>query len=189
MKTSIQNLRDAAAKKRDAAIKAAKAEYSETVQKIGELETRLSNGRKRRGAKRDRIRLVDIIYDNLPTDRPFSFADVVGILEASPNAKTYAQSSINMTISRMLKAGDIKRVRFAKTGQEALFALPDVKVECEKTMLDWAREVDGYQEMEPVELMVRMTENGYEMDAPPRDSVRSLERELVKSKLTVDRSA
>ena len=180
MKTSIQNLRDAAAKKRDAAIKAAKAEYSETVQKIGELESRLSGQRRRKGSKRDRIRLVDIIYDNLPTDRPFSFADVVGILEANPNARTYAQSSINMTISRMLKAGDIKRVRFAKTGQEALFALPDVKVECEKTMLSWAKEVDGWREMEPVELMVRMTENGYEMEVPPSDAVRSLERELIR---------
>ena len=34
--------------------------------------------------------------------------------------------------------------------------------------------------MKPVELMVRMTENGYEMEVPPNDAVRSLKRELNK---------
>ena len=176
MNKSIQELRDIAAAKRDNLIKAAKAEYSETCKRIGELETRLRSKPRRRGARSNRIRLVDVIYDNLPTDRAFGFADVEGIIEAK--GKSYAKSSINMTISRMLKAGDIKRVQFAKLGKPALFALPHVEIEAAKTMLDWAREVDGWQGLEPVEIMVRMVENGYEMDAPPNDSVKSLERQL-----------
>ena len=86
-----------------------------------------------------------------------------------------------MTISRLLKAGDIKRIQYARHGKKALYALPHVDVETEKTMLDWAMEIDGWQDLEPVELMVRMTEAGYELQVPPKDAVRSLERELAKS--------
>ena len=80
----------------------------------------------------------------------------------------------------MLKAGDIKRVQFAKAGKPALYALPHVEVVTEKTMLDSAMEFDGWQDLEPVELMVKMVEAGYEMDAPPKDAVKSLIRELDK---------
>ena len=175
---NYKQLREVAAAKRDNLIKAAKAEYSETVKRIADLESRLRPKPKRRGARSNRIRLVDIIYDNLPTDRAFSFADVQGIIEAK--GKSYAKSSINMTISRMLKSGDIKRVQFAKQGRPALYALPNVDVEAEKTMLDWAKGIYGWQDLEPVELMVRMVEAGYEMESPPNDAVRSLERELAK---------
>ncbi len=48
-------------------------------------------------------------------------------------------------------------------------------------MLEWAKEIDGYQDMEPVELMVKMTEIGYEMEVPPQDAVRSLVHELNKN--------
>lgn len=47
-------------------------------------------------------------------------------------------------------------------------------------MLDWAKEVEGWQDLEPVELMVKMTENGYEMEVAPKDAVRSLSRQLAK---------
>lgn len=71
-------------------------------------------------------------------------------------------------------------MRYAKNGKSALFALPDVQVETEKTMLDWAKEVEGWQDLQPVELMVKMTEAGYEMEVAPKDAVRSLQRVLQK---------
>ena len=80
----------------------------------------------------------------------------------------------------MHKAGDIKRVQFAKAGKPALYALPHVEIECEKTMLDWANEIDGWQDLKPVELMVRMVENGYEMSCPPNDAVAILNREISR---------
>lgn len=75
MNNHFQQLREVAAAKRDNLIQAAKQEFSDTVKRIGELETRLRTEPKRRGARSDRIRLVDIVYDNLPSDRAFSFAD------------------------------------------------------------------------------------------------------------------
>ena len=176
---AFKQLREIAAKKRDDAIKRAKDEYRAAIGQIAKLETDL-RPRQERGCKKRKIRLIDLIHDNLPTDRAFSFADVVGILESIPDARTYAKSSINMTISRLLKAGDIKRVRYAGHQKAALFALPDVGVETQKTMLEWAKEVDGWHNLEPVELMVRMTEAGYEMQSEPKVAVRSLTREMSK---------
>ena len=177
---AIQQLKQEAALKRDALIDAAKAEYNETIQKISEIETRLVGKQRRRGSRRDKIRLVDLIFDHLPNDRPFSFADVEGILEANSRGRNFAKSSINVTVNRMLKAGDIKRVRHSKPGQPALFALPDVQVSEAKTLVEWAMEIDGWKEMEPVELMVRMTENGYELENDPNQAVASLKREISK---------
>lgn len=145
-RNAFQQIKADAAAKRDAAIKKAKAEYRATIKQIGELQARLT-GPRERGRKNARIRLIDIVFDNLPTDRAFSYADVAGIIESVPTARDYAQSSINMTISRLLKAGDIKRVQYAKHNKPALFALPSVQIETEKTMLEWAKEVEGWQDL------------------------------------------
>ena len=40
---------------------------------------------------------------------------------------------------------------------------------------DW-----GWEDLEPVEIMVRMVESGFEMEVSPDDAVRSLKRELEK---------
>ena len=47
-------------------------------------------------------------------------------------------------------------------------------------MLDWAREVEGWEDMKPVEIMVAMTEAGYQMEVPPNEAVKSLGRALNK---------
>jgi len=158
---------------------AAKKEYNETIRKIGEISSRLTGNKVRQSSRRSKPTLVDLIFDNLPDDRAFTQCDVAGILDAHSERK-YAKSSINMTISRMLKAGDIKRVQYATKDKPAMYALPQVNVECEKTMIQWAQQVNGWETMEPVELMVKMTEIGYEMECEPKRAVASLIRELKK---------
>ena len=51
-------------------------------------------------------------------------------------------------------------------------------------MIDWAKEIDGWKDMKPVELMVRMTENGYEMEVPPNDATTSKMFTAQTSRLT-----
>ena len=162
MNNAIQLLKEQAVEKRDQVIDAAKKEYNETLQKINELDSRLTGDKTI--IRPSKPTLTRRIFENLPNDRAFSQSDVAGILDAFSERK-YAKSSINMTISRMLKAGDIKRVRYSKAGKPALYALPDVEVEEEKTMIQWAQEVEGWRTMEPVEIMVEMVENGYELPA------------------------
>ena len=67
----FRKLREVAATKRDAAIKAAKNEYSLTVQKIAELESRIGTKRRPRGNAR-KPTLADLIYSVLPDDRCFT---------------------------------------------------------------------------------------------------------------------
>ena len=62
--------------------------------------------------------------------------------------------------------------------QAAVFALPDVQIPESKTMLDWAKDVEEWQGMPAVEIMVAMVENGYELQSEPAQAVRSLKREM-----------
>ena len=76
MNESFKELREIAAKKRDKAIKAIKAEYNETIQKIAEVEARLREPRQRPNARPGRPRIADKIFEALPTDKTFTLNDV-----------------------------------------------------------------------------------------------------------------
>ena len=182
MNESIKQLREVAAKKKDDAIRLAKSEYNETVQKIAELEARLMGPRKPRpGARAGAPKIADKIWDAFPRDKPFTLDDVMGFVKAEHPDRKWIRQSVNVAINRFLKAGSIKRIAHPGHKRPAVFALPEVELPEAKTMLDWAKEIDGWESMRPVELMVKMTEAGYEMEVPPKDAVRSLERELAKS--------
>lgn len=183
---NFKQLREIAAKKRDDAIKAAKTEFNETSQKIAELETRLKTKRMPRpNARAGRPKLADLVYEAMPDDRTFTLDDLLGVLNANHPERKWIKQSVNVAVNRFLKAGAIKRIAFAGHKRKAEFALPDTPFEPVKTMLDWARDVEGWETMQPVELMVRMTELGYELEVPPKDAVKSLEREILKSNPTL----
>ena len=178
---TFQELRRIATKKKNAAIKAIKAEYSETIQKIAELEARLKAPRKPRpNARAGKPRIADLVYESLPDDKPFTLNDVLGILEASHPERDWKRHSVYVALNRFLKQGAIKRIAHSGHKRAAIFALPSVPLEPAKTMLDWAKEIEGWQGMEPVKLMVKMTENGYQMEVAPKDAVQSLKRQLEK---------
>ena len=176
----FRTLREVAASKRDAAIKAAKREYAITVEKIAELEGRFQGRRKPRAKARPKTTLADLIYAQLPDDRTFSVDDVCGLVKSAEPDRERTRATIITNLNRMAHAGSLKRVRIAAAGKPVLYALDDCDVPEARTMLDWAKEVEGWQDLEPVELMVKMTEAGYEMEVPPKDAVRSLKREMKK---------
>lgn len=176
----FRKLREVAAAKRDAAIKVAKAEHALTVQKIAELESRIGHKRRPRGNAK-KPTLADLIYSVLPDDRTFTIDGVHGLLRDAEPGREISRATINTNLNRMLHAGSIKRVRRATAGKSALFALIDYDAPEAKTMLDWAREVKGWEDMKPVEIMVAMTESGYQMECPPNEAVRRLLRELGRS--------
>lgn len=173
----FRKLREVAAAKRDAAIKRAKDEYSLTVQKIAELESRIGPKRRPRGNAK-KPTLADLIYSVLPDDRTFTIDDVCGLVKDAEPGRDRTRATISTNVNRMLHAGSIKRVRRSTAGKPAIFSLIDYDAPEAKTMLDWAKEVDGWKTMKPVELMVEMVENGFQMDVSPSDAVRRLKREL-----------
>lgn len=173
----FRKLREVAAAKRDAAIKAAKAEHALTIQ-IAELEDRIRGTRRPRANAKPKTTLADTIYAVLPDDRSFTVDDVCGLITNAEPDRERSRATVNANLNRLLHAGAIKRLRHVTAGKPALFSLIDYDTPEAKTMLDWARELEGWEDLEPVELMVRMTENGFEMNTPPNDAVRSLSREL-----------
>ena len=182
MNESFRNIRAIAAKKRDKAIKAAKLEYNETIQKIAELEARLKTTRTPRpGARAGKPKLADLVYEAIPDDKPFTLNDLIGTLKAKHPERNWIKQSVNVAVNRFLKAGAIKRIAHAGHKRAAVFALPEVDLPEAKTMLDWAKGIEGWREMEPVELMVKMTEAGFQMEVAPKDAVRSLEKELIRA--------
>ena len=175
----FRTLREVAASKRDAAIKAAKKEYAITVEKIAELEGRIKGRRKPRAKVRPKTTLADLIYAQLPDDRTFSVDDVCGLVKSAEPDRERTRATIITNLNRMARDGSIKRVRIATAGKPVLYAMPDLDVPGARTMLDWAKDIEGWETMKPVELMVRMVENGYEMEVEPKQAVRSLEHQIL----------
>ena len=173
-------LREAAAAKRDAEIKLAKDEHAITIAKIAELESRIRGKRRPRSNARPKTTLADKIYSVLPNDRTFTLHDVIGLVKNAEKDRERSKATINTNLNRLLHSGSIKRIRHAKAGKPALFAMVDFDAPEARTMLDWAKQVESWENIPPVELMVKMTENGYEMDASPKEAVSSLKRELGK---------
>ena len=176
----FRKLREVAAAKRDAAIKRAKDEYSLTVQKIAELESRIGPKRRPRGNAK-KPTLADLIYSVLPDDRTFTIDDVCGLVKNAEPDRERSRATIITNLNRMARAGSIKRVRIATTGKPVLYAMADFDAPEVRTMLDWAKDVEGWQTMKPVELMVKMTENGYEMEVAPKDAVLQLKQRLARA--------
>ena len=175
----FRTLREVAASKRDAAIRDAKKEYAITVEKIAELEGRFKGRRKPRAKARPKTTLADLIYAQLPDDQTFSVDDVCGLVKSAEPERERTRATIITNLNRMARAGSIKRVRMATAGKPVLYAMPDLDVPEARTMLDWAKGVEGWETMKPVELMVRMVENGYEMEVEPKQAVRSLENQIL----------
>ena len=168
-------MRKLAADKRDKAYKKARNEYETALIRIAELEQMIC-GKVAPG----HLQVSKAIEQVMPDDRPFTLNDVLGILEASHPERDWKRHSVYVALNRFLKQGAIKRIAHAGHKRAAIFALPSVPLEPAKTMLDWAKEVEGWQGMEPVKLMVKMTENGYQMEVAPKDAVQSLKRQLEK---------
>lgn len=182
---AFENLRKIAVAKRDKAFKHARDEYNDTIRKIAELESKLTGSRIRPKSKMDNGTLPDIIFHAAPANRPFSIEDACGFIRAADPDRKFTKASVNTTVNRMKNEGVLKHIAAAKgKNQVALYALADADCQPQqKLLIDWAHQILESNEgpMKAVEIMVAMTENGYEMQSPPAKCVKRLERVLVQS--------
>lgn len=190
MNTPSQQLRDAALKRRDDAIKAAKQEYDENLRKIAELETTLFGRSYKNKLVRTRERsFKNLIFENLPNSE-FTIDEVCGILASVAPERNIIKHSVTTIINRFKREGRVKQTQFAGHKRKAKFALPHIGVPEVKTMAQWAKEVindnGGDRPMKPVEILLEMSERGYQMDVPPVDAVKSLVREMKKHNMIFD---
>jgi hypothetical protein len=81
-------------------------------------------------------KIADIIWSVLPGDKTFTLNDVLGWLEAADPDRRWVRQSLYVNLNRFLTLGSIKRVSYARPGNPALFAMPDVETPEAKTMLE-----------------------------------------------------
>lgn len=116
----FNELRKRAREKRDAAIKEARDEYRITLADINALQHRLLQKPSQKGKPKPRVPMRQKIMDVLPTDREWTVDELLAWL----HLPTTDKNQLRAALTKMIKAGTIKRIRRGKRHVEALFAVP-----------------------------------------------------------------
>lgn len=113
---------EAAQVKRDAAIQAAREEYRATVKQIRQLRETLEPRKSSlKGSPKPAVPLRSKVYDVIPKDSHFTIAEVAGWLDL----EKADHQKIQTTLTRMIKRGEVKRVRRGRSRIPAVFAVAD----------------------------------------------------------------
>ena len=185
-KELFNELRSLAAQTRDRKIAEIRAEYSKTISDIAEMEQRLIG---KPVAKRPKSvadeKLIDLIASLIPNDRAVTVDDVQGMITAVDPTRSPNIQTVRATLHRLVKEGTIKKLSNPQHGAKVKYALPDYAAGAIRPMADWAEQIlrERGEPMKSVEIMVAMTEAGYEMQCPPGESVKNLENALKQGRL------
>ncbi|MBM79939.1 MAG: hypothetical protein CMJ78_05015 [Planctomycetaceae bacterium] len=112
--TAFDELKRQAAAKRDAAIREARKEYRETIRSLDGLRCKLAPKKR----KRSSVPLHERILQVIPTDACFTVSD----LESWLGLNYSDHDLIRSTLYRMIKRGQIKRMRRSRCREVAMFA-------------------------------------------------------------------
>lgn len=186
----FSELRRLAREKRDEAIKAARLEYQVTLEEINALQKRLTKKPSQKGKPKPIVPLRVLILDVAPHDSTWTVSEVTKRLERPETD----ENLIRATLSKMLKKGDIKRIRRGRNNIPALFAVKDYgPADAGLNGLSQieAAEIVLRQLGRPVsltQLVVEMLEQGYEPVTDERTLRRSLGSAMVRKTGFVDTS-
>ena len=175
------SLRKQAASRRDDRIRAARAAFNESVKLISQLEREIE-GTVSRPYRVHRI--LDMVRELVPTDRPFTVAEMVTMLSReSPDRVAYVPT-IRSIFTRLEREGIIKRV--GRDGVHVHWASVKYNGRLSPhgaaTITTVAKQVLG--EKGPLrlsELIVAMRESGYRSEANPRKMLASVAATLCRN--------
>lgn len=153
-------LRERAREKRDRLIASTKREYEATLVQIAALEQDLLGRESSRHQK-----LSACIESAIPSDRPFTVADIHTALEARDPGRVWRKRSIDNHLSRLRAKGLVRRLQKSKGPMPAQYVRAGVTVQ-EGPFGDMTlRQVIAAVLTHPMtqtEIVVRMLEAGYE---------------------------
>jgi hypothetical protein len=115
----FSEMRRLAREKRDDAIKAARLEYEVTLGEINGLQKRLTKKPSQKGKPKPIVPMRVLILDVVPHDSTFTVSELTKRLERPETD----ENLIRATLSKMLKRGNIKRIRRGRNNIPALFAV------------------------------------------------------------------
>lgn len=120
-------LQKQAARKRDAAVARARAEYQDTCQRIQNLRDAL--GEPDVLPEPTKLKpIIELIQELIPRDRAFTFADVLSLLRAAEPTREFNDPSIRSMIAVLGKRGVVRRVATNQKGR-VLWAAADAKID------------------------------------------------------------
>ena len=175
--TTFNELRKLARDKRDRAIKFIKDDYSSTLEQINALEKKLIRRKPSlKGRAKPAVPLRVEILDCAPRDSTFTVNDILERLELDESESV----RVRTTFDRMIKRGDIKRVKRGRKNIPALFAvstygpptnqLNDLsQIEAAEVVL---REIG--RPLSVAQLAVEMLERGFEPVGGRQNFIKSL---------------
>ena len=183
-KQLFDDLRKLAAESRDKKLAEIRSEYSQSIADIAAMEQKLIGKpiAVRPKDKRDE-KLVDLIAAVMPSDRAVTNDDVCGLLRAADPERVFNAPTIRATLHRLVKEGTVKRLNNPQHGQKVRYCVPEFDAEPVRPLSDWAEQIlhESGRPMQAVEIMVAMTEAGYELKCPPREAVKHLESALSRN--------
>ncbi|QDV70767.1 hypothetical protein Poly24_44930 [Rosistilla carotiformis] len=188
-KELFSDLRKLAEETRNRKLDEIRAEYSETIAEIAAMEQRLIGKpvATRPKSKREE-KLVDLVAALIPNDRIVTVDDVQGLIKSADPDRSPNIQTIRATLHRLVKEGTIKKVSHPQADKKVGYCLPDFDAGEHRSLADWARQVlsDTGEPLTAVDIMVRMTEAGYELPCEPRAAVEHLERALRQIPMAVE---
>jgi len=185
---TFAELRRLAEVKRDEAIQEAKSEYLATLAGIADLENKLAS--KPVPAPRPKTSrthpLIDLVFDSLPQDRPFTLVDVVAAMKAADPDRKFSTPSVRTNIHRLIKQRAVKRVRHAVAHGCSIYAVAELDLEespfgvmtqiqvAEQVLRELGKPVDA------LTLLFALQERGFQADSDEKTAMNSLSRGMAK---------
>jgi hypothetical protein len=167
---AYEALRYQAAQKRDAIIKAARAEFWRTIQAISALRYRLDRNTPNPAGPKPKA-LMALLCETIPHDRLFTVAEVIELMaEAEPERHIHVRT-VRPYLERLEKRGIVRPVRRGLKG--IVWAATDYAAPADpygtRTLTEVAAEIlREFGPLTSVELVLALHARGYRTDAHPR---------------------
>jgi hypothetical protein len=178
------DLRNRARARRDETIREAHSLYKQALKRIDLLERSLGREKPKQAVvpEPEARRIMDLMVENMPKDRPFSSAELVELLRDLYPERDIAARTIRTYLHRLIVQGEIRRVCKPK-GKEMLYAHKACTVE---TVPDQAAALTNVAEqvlqeagpMTMLQLTLAIQDRGTRPDIKPHSLMQSLRRAI-----------
>lgn len=122
------------------------------------------------------MNLSQRIMSVFPADRILRIGEVHELV-AQATETVYKRESIRAVLFRLHKSGSLRRIKAGRTWRNVRYCRPECAASPEPiTLQAWAVMVqsESDRELNPVEIMVRMIECGYQPQVEPSEAVKHL---------------
>ncbi len=174
---AFQTFRKQAADKRDAIIRAARAEFREAKKRINALRIQLGASAKEPPPVKLR-NLTSVIAEVMPRDHAFTIGELAELVAKAEPGRRFLHGTVRTLCQKMVPAGGIRRV--GRVSGKTMWAAPSysgkIDLESVKRLPQVAADVLRVSgPLRSADLLQRIRERGYRTAEGPRKVLKSLQ--------------